>query len=64
MHPDLGVGTEADSDSESGDPTPCDVLAEEKDARSSKGKDIDLGDIEFSVDDSNSPRMGPEPCLW
>ncbi|KAF2542118.1 hypothetical protein F2Q68_00031179 [Brassica cretica] len=42
VHPDLGVGTEADSDSESGDPTPCDVLAEEKDARSSKGWDPDL----------------------
>ncbi|KAF2542117.1 hypothetical protein F2Q68_00031178 [Brassica cretica] len=64
MHPDLGVGTEADSDSESSDPNPCDVLAEEKDTRSSKSKGIDLGDIEFSVNDSNSPRMGPGPCLW
>uniref|UniRef100_A0A0D3ASP9 Uncharacterized protein n=1 Tax=Brassica oleracea var. oleracea TaxID=109376 RepID=A0A0D3ASP9_BRAOL len=40
VHPDLGVGVEADSDSESDDPASC-----------SKGKGIDLGDIEFSVDD-------------
>ncbi|KAG2282653.1 hypothetical protein Bca52824_053873 [Brassica carinata] len=52
VHPDLGVGAEADIDSEFDDPTPCDVTAEEKDARSSKGKGIGLGDIEFPVDDS------------
>ncbi|KAF3598952.1 hypothetical protein F2Q69_00035961 [Brassica cretica] len=52
VHPDLGVGVEADSDSESNDPAPCDVPAEETNVRSSKGKGIDLGDIKFSVDDS------------
>uniref|UniRef100_A0A0D3ATC4 Uncharacterized protein n=1 Tax=Brassica oleracea var. oleracea TaxID=109376 RepID=A0A0D3ATC4_BRAOL len=59
VHPDLGVGAEADSDSESDDPTPCDVPAEEKDARSYKGKGIDLGDIEFSADDSILPGLDP-----
>ncbi|WZY87221.1 hypothetical protein YC2023_033605 [Brassica napus] len=52
VHPDLGVGVEADSDSESDDPTSCDVPAEETNVRSSKGNGIDLGDIDFSVDDS------------
>uniref|UniRef100_A0A0D3AT67 Uncharacterized protein n=1 Tax=Brassica oleracea var. oleracea TaxID=109376 RepID=A0A0D3AT67_BRAOL len=55
VHPDLGVHVEADNDSESDDPSPCDVPAEETDARPSKGKAIDLGDIEFSVDDSILP---------
>ena len=54
------MGVEADSDSESDDPAPCDVPAEETDARSSKGKGIDLGDIEFSVDDSILPGWDPD----
>uniref|UniRef100_A0A0D3BHJ1 Uncharacterized protein n=1 Tax=Brassica oleracea var. oleracea TaxID=109376 RepID=A0A0D3BHJ1_BRAOL len=52
VHPDLGVGVEADIDSESDDPASCHVPVEETNMRSSKGKGIDLGDIEFSVDDS------------
>uniref|UniRef100_A0A0D3BVQ5 Uncharacterized protein n=1 Tax=Brassica oleracea var. oleracea TaxID=109376 RepID=A0A0D3BVQ5_BRAOL len=60
MHPDLGVGIEADSDSESDDPTSCDVPAEETNVRSSKGKGIDLGDIEYSVDDSILPGWDPD----
>ena len=48
VHPDLRVGVEADNYSESDDPSPCDVPAEETDGRPSKGKSIDLGDIEFS----------------
>uniref|UniRef100_A0A0D3BVV0 Uncharacterized protein n=1 Tax=Brassica oleracea var. oleracea TaxID=109376 RepID=A0A0D3BVV0_BRAOL len=60
VHPDLGVGAEADIDYESDDPTPCDVPAEEKDSRSSKGKGIDLGDTEFSVDDSIRPGWDPD----
>uniref|UniRef100_A0A0D3BGM0 Uncharacterized protein n=1 Tax=Brassica oleracea var. oleracea TaxID=109376 RepID=A0A0D3BGM0_BRAOL len=59
VHPDLGVGVEADSDSKSDDPAPCDVPAEETNVRSSKGKGIDLGDIEFSVDDSILPGWDP-----
>ncbi|KAF3603331.1 hypothetical protein F2Q69_00035036 [Brassica cretica] len=60
VHPDLGVGVEAGSDYESDDPAPCDVPAEETNVRSSKGKGIDLGDIEFSVDDSILPRWDPD----
>ncbi|KAF2580930.1 hypothetical protein F2Q68_00004572 [Brassica cretica] len=59
VHPDLGVGVEADSDSKSDDPAPCDVPVEETNVRSSKGKGIDLGDIEFSVDDSILPGWDP-----
>ncbi|KAF3496907.1 hypothetical protein DY000_02053697 [Brassica cretica] len=60
VHPDLGVGVEADNDSESDDPAPCDVPTEETNVRSSKGKGIDLGDIEFSVDDSILPGWDPD----
>ncbi|KAF2557781.1 hypothetical protein F2Q68_00016159 [Brassica cretica] len=42
-------------DSESDGPAPCDVPAEEANARSSKGKDIDLGDLGFSMDYSILP---------
>ncbi|KAF3532024.1 hypothetical protein DY000_02039597 [Brassica cretica] len=60
VHADLGVGVEAGSDYESDDPAPCDVPAEETNVRSSKGKGIDLGDIEFSVDDSILPGWDPD----
>ncbi|KAF3598784.1 hypothetical protein F2Q69_00037774 [Brassica cretica] len=46
------VGVETYSGSEPDGPDPCAVPAGETNVRSSKGKDIDLGDIEFSVDDS------------
>ena len=49
-----------DSDSESDGPAPCDVPVEEANARSSKGKDVDLGDIEFSMDDSILPGWDPD----
>ncbi|KAG2288625.1 hypothetical protein Bca52824_048229 [Brassica carinata] len=52
VRPDFETGVETDSDSESDGPAPCNVPEEEANARSSKGKDIDLGDIDFSVDDS------------
>ncbi|KAF3519904.1 hypothetical protein DY000_02060190 [Brassica cretica] len=55
VRPDIGMGVEVDSDSESDDPASCDAPAEETNVRSSKGKGIDLGDIEFSVDDSILP---------
>ena len=54
------MGVEADNDSESDDPAPCDVPAEETNVRPSKGKGIDLGDIEFSIDDSILPRWDPD----
>ncbi|KAF3550137.1 hypothetical protein DY000_02008256 [Brassica cretica] len=60
VHPDLGVGVEADIDSESDDPTSCHVPVEETNMRSSKGKGIDLGDIEFSVDDYILPGWDPD----
>ncbi|KAF2587761.1 hypothetical protein F2Q70_00039316 [Brassica cretica] len=60
VHPVLGVGVEADNDSESDNPAPCDVPAEETNVRSSKGKGINLGDIEFSVDDSILPGWDPD----
>ncbi|KAF2610448.1 hypothetical protein F2Q70_00012289 [Brassica cretica] len=60
VHPDLGVGVEADSDSESDDPASSHVPVEETNMRSSKGKGIDLGDIEFSVDDSILPGWDPD----
>ncbi|KAF2621029.1 hypothetical protein F2Q68_00038724 [Brassica cretica] len=60
VRPNFEVGVETDSDSESDGPAPCDVPAEEANARSSKGKDIDLGDIEFSMDDSILPGWDPD----
>ncbi|KAF2559266.1 hypothetical protein F2Q68_00015112 [Brassica cretica] len=53
-----GVGT--DSDSGSDGPAPCDDPAEEINVRSPKGKGIDLGDIDFSVDDSILPGWDPD----
>ena len=55
VRPDIGMGVEVDSDSEYDDPASCDAPAEETNVRSFKGKGIDLGDIEFSVDDSILP---------
>uniref|UniRef100_A0A0D3BXW7 Uncharacterized protein n=1 Tax=Brassica oleracea var. oleracea TaxID=109376 RepID=A0A0D3BXW7_BRAOL len=60
VHPDFEVGVGADSGSESDGPAPCDVSAEEMNVRSSKGKGIDLGDIDFSIDDSILPGWDPD----
>ncbi|KAF3563090.1 hypothetical protein DY000_02017416 [Brassica cretica] len=60
VRPDFEVGVETDSDFESDGPAPCDVPTEEANARSSKGKDIDLGDIEFSMDDFILPGWDPD----
>ncbi|KAF2575839.1 hypothetical protein F2Q70_00002970 [Brassica cretica] len=46
--------------SESDGPDPCAVPAGKANVRSSKGKDIDLGDIESSVDDSILPGWDPD----
>ena len=51
---------ETDSDSGSDGPVPCDDPAKETNVRSPKGKGIDLGDIEFSVDDSILPGWDPD----
>ena len=49
-----------DSDSEPDDLAPRDVPMEEANVRSSKGKGIDLGNIELSVDDSILPGWDPD----
>ncbi|KAF3574397.1 hypothetical protein F2Q69_00059796 [Brassica cretica] len=51
---------EADSDFESDDHPSRDVPVEETNVRSSKDKGIDLGDIEFTVDDSILPGWDPD----
>ena len=60
VHPILGKGVQANSDSDPDDLAPRDVPAEEANVRSSTGKGIDLGGIEFSVDDSILPGWDPD----
>ncbi|KAF2567048.1 hypothetical protein F2Q70_00027059 [Brassica cretica] len=60
VRPDFEGGVGTNSDSKSDSPAPCDVPAEEANARSSKGKDVDLGDIEFSMDDFIVPGWDPD----
>ncbi|KAF3584537.1 hypothetical protein F2Q69_00030852 [Brassica cretica] len=60
VRPDFEGGVGTNSDSESDGPAPCDVPAEEANTRSSNGKDVDLGDIEFSMDDSILPGWDPD----
>ncbi|KAG5410869.1 hypothetical protein IGI04_007188 [Brassica rapa subsp. trilocularis] len=59
-HPGPASGAETDSDSEHDAPgfdvAPTDTMG----LSSSKGKDINLGDIEFSVDDSMLPGWDPD----
>ena len=59
-HPGPEVGAETNSGSALDGPDPCAVPAGEMNLRSSKGKDIDLGNIEFSVDDSILPGWDPD----
>ena len=60
VRPNFEGGKGTNSDSESDGPSRCDVPAEEANARSSKGKDVDLGDIVFSMDDSILPGWDPD----
>ncbi|KAF3570232.1 hypothetical protein F2Q69_00058716 [Brassica cretica] len=53
-----GVGTNSDYGSDGH--APCDDPAEETNVRSLKGKGIELGDIDFSVDDSILPGWDPD----
>ncbi|KAF3509268.1 hypothetical protein F2Q69_00005344 [Brassica cretica] len=59
VHPNLGTCVQADSYFEPDVLASLDVPAEETNVRSSKGKGIDLGDIELSVDDSILPGWDP-----
>ncbi|KAF2539491.1 hypothetical protein F2Q68_00020771 [Brassica cretica] len=59
-HPGPEVGAETDSGSEPDGPYPSAVPAGETNVRSSKGKEIDLGEIEFFVDDSVLPGWDPD----
>ncbi|KAF3504373.1 hypothetical protein F2Q69_00043221 [Brassica cretica] len=59
-HPGLASGAETDSDSEPDAPGFCVAPTGETGLSSSKGKDVDLGDIDFSVDDSILPGWDPD----
>ncbi|KAG2255776.1 hypothetical protein Bca52824_075070 [Brassica carinata] len=58
--PDFEGGVGTDSYSGSDGPAPCDDPEEETNVRSPKGEGIDLGDIDFSVDDSILPGWDPD----
>uniref|UniRef100_M4FA14 Uncharacterized protein n=1 Tax=Brassica campestris TaxID=3711 RepID=M4FA14_BRACM len=60
VHPGPASVAETESDSESDDQNPVTVPAAAPESSSWKGKDIDLGDIEFLMDDSMLPGWAPD----